>query len=88
MSMKEQCPGIRFGLLPGVPDADGNSTTDPDGVRIGSARILTMSPDGTATAGTLYLHGRRSQFAVRILGATGRVRVLQFHQGTRTWRTR
>ena len=27
-----------------------------------------MSPDGTATAGTLYLHGRRSQFAVRVLG--------------------
>jgi prepilin-type N-terminal cleavage/methylation domain-containing protein len=88
MTLKEQFPGIRFGLLPGVPDADGNSTTDPDGVRIGSARILTMSSDGTATAGTLYLHGRRSQFAVRILGATGRVRVLQFHQGTHTWRTR
>jgi type II secretory pathway pseudopilin PulG len=86
--LRDQFPGIQFGFLPGVPDADGSPTTDPDGVRIGTARLLTMSPDGTATAGTLYLHGRRSQFAVRVLGATGRVRVLQFHQGTRTWRTR
>jgi type II secretory pathway pseudopilin PulG len=86
--LRDQFPGIQFGVLPGVPDADGNPTTDADGVRIGTARILTMSPDGTATAGTLYLHGRRSQFAVRVLGATGRVRVLQFHHGTRTWRTR
>ena len=86
--LSEQFPGIQFGLLTGVPDADGNATTDPDGVRIGTAGILTMSPDGTATAGTLYLHGRRSQFAIRVLGATGRVRVLQFDRGTRRWRTR
>lgn len=86
--LRERFPGIEFGLLAGVPDADGSPAADPDGVRIGTARILTMSPDGTATAGTLYVHGRRSQFAVRVLGATGRVRVLQFHQGTRTWRTR
>ena len=86
--LSEQFPGIQFGLLPGVPDADGNPTADPDGVRIGTARILTMSPDGTATAGTLYLHGRRSQFAIRVLGATARVRVLQFDRGTRLWRTR
>ena len=88
LRLREQFPGIQFGLLPGVPDADGTPTADADGVRIGTARILTMSPDGTATAGTLYVHGRRHQFAVRVLGATGRVRVLHFDQGTRTWRTR
>ena len=58
--LSEQFPGVQFGLLPGVPDADGNSTADPDAVRIGTAHILTMSPDRTATAGTLYLHGQRS----------------------------
>jgi len=88
LRLREQFPGIQFGLLPGVPDADGTPTADADGVRIETARILTMSPDGTATAGTLYLHGRRHQFAVRVLGATGRVRVLHFDQSTRTWRTR
>ena len=53
-----------------------------DGVRIGSSRLLTMSADGTATSGTLYIRGRRGQYAVRVLGATGRTRMLQYWQGT------
>jgi hypothetical protein len=47
-----------------------------------------MTPDGTATAGTLYLHGRRSQFAVRILGTTGRVRVLEYRAEQHQWLAR
>lgn len=80
--------GVRFGLLPGVPDADGSSTTNTDGVRIGSARILTLSPDGTATSGTLYVRGRRAQYAVRILGVTTRTRVMEYERGLATWKTR
>ena len=83
--LSDKFPGVRFELLPGVPDADGNAVSDTDGVRIGSARILTLSPDGTATSGTLYLRGRRDQYAVRILGITGRARVLQYHSGNRSW---
>ena len=83
-----QFPGVSFGLLPGIPDADSQSGTGTDGVHIGSARILTMSPDGSSSSGTLYIHGRRTQYAIRILGATGRTRVLFFHQGKRQWITR
>jgi len=78
-------PNVRFGLAEGLPDADGLRGTGTEGVRIGLARILTMSPDGTATSGTLYLQGRRAQYAVRVLGATGRTRVLQFERGSQTW---
>jgi hypothetical protein len=77
--------GVRFGLLPGLPDVDGDAGGGLDGVRIGSARILTMSPNGTATSGTLYLQGRRAQYAVRVLGATGRTRVLKYDTGAGTW---
>jgi prepilin-type N-terminal cleavage/methylation domain-containing protein len=80
--------GVVFGLMPGVPDADGLQNTGTDGVRIGSARILTTSPDGTATAGTLYIHGKHAQYAIRVLGPTGRVRVMQFQQGDRKWTNR
>jgi len=76
---------VRFGLADSVPDADGLRGTGTDGVRIGSARILTMSPDGTATSGTLYLQGKRAQYAVRVLGATGRTRVLAFDRGRQAW---
>ena len=78
--------GVRIGLMPGVPDADGAlDTANGDGVRIGSARILTLGSNGTATAGTLYLHGRRQQFAVRVLGVTARTRVIRYDAKTRRW---
>ena len=71
--------GVAFGILDGVPDADGQPAGGSDGVRFGVSRILSMNPDGTSSSGTLYLHGRgRTQYAVRVLGVTGRVRVLKF----------
>jgi type II secretory pathway pseudopilin PulG len=81
-------PNVRFALAESLPDADGVRGTGSDGVRIGVARILTMSPDGTATSGTLYLQGRRAQYAERVLGATGRTRVLKYDTGRRAWISR
>jgi hypothetical protein len=80
--------GVRFGLLPGVPDVDGASGDGTEGVRIGTSRILTMSANGTATSGTLYVHGRRAQYAVRVLGATGRTRILKYDTGAGMWISR
>jgi hypothetical protein len=86
--LSDTFPGVRFELAPGIPDADGAEGTGADGVRIGSARILTMGEDGTATSGTLYIRGRRGQYAVRVLGVTGRTRMLQYDPGNRTWLSR
>ena len=84
--VREQFPGVGFGLLANVPDVDGARSASPsDGVRVGTSRLLSMGPDGTATSGTLYLHGRSGQYAVRILGATGRTRLLRYDSGTRQW---
>jgi prepilin-type N-terminal cleavage/methylation domain-containing protein len=78
--------GIEFGILDGVPDADGQPANGADGVRVGVSRLLTLNPDGTSSSGTLYVHGRtRTQYAVRVLGVTGRVRVLRFDHGRRRW---
>lgn len=78
--------GVSFGFHDGVPDADGQAAGGADGVRIGATRLLVMNVDGTATSGTLYLRGRsRSQYAVRILGVTGRVRVLRFDAVRNCW---
>jgi type II secretory pathway pseudopilin PulG len=81
-------PGVVFGLREDVPDVDGNTGDGAprDPLRIGRSRIVTFSPIGTATSGTLYLRGRGApQFAIRVLGVTGRTRVLRFDWGTRTW---
>jgi type II secretory pathway pseudopilin PulG len=84
----EQFPGVRFGLFDGVTEVESTealgSTSDP--IRIGSSNILSFSPIGSATSGTLYLRGRnRQQYAVRVLGVTGRVRVLRFDFPSARW---
>jgi hypothetical protein len=86
--LRDKFPGVHFELMPGVPDADGQSDTGVDGIRIGSSRLLTMGVDGTATSGTLYIRGRRGQYAVRVLGVTGRTRMLQYSAGDRRWLSR
>ena len=80
--------GVSVGLMPGLPDADGVQNTGTDGVRFGAADILTTSPNGTATPGTLYVRGKHAQYAVRVLGATGRVRVMEYRRGDGTWMNR
>ncbi len=86
--LADRFPGVRFELAAGVPDVDGAPGGSEDGVRIGSAQILTMSSDGTATSGTLYIRGRRGQYAVRVMGVTGRTRMLQYQPGNRSWISR
>ena len=77
---------VMFGILDGVPDADGQPANGTDGVRVGASKLLAMNPDGTSSSGTLYVHGRdRAQYAVRVLGVTGRVRVLKFDHVRRRW---
>ena len=82
--LRNHFPGVTFGLRVGVPDLDGGLTST-DGVRIGSTPFLSSAPNGSCTSGTLYLHGRRRQYAIRILGATGRVRLFAFENGARRW---
>ena len=85
--LQDRFAGTALGLLPGVPDLDGATGTS-DGVRIGASAFLSISPNGSCTGGTLYVHGRRSQYAVRILGATGRVRFFRYDTGAARWITR
>jgi type II secretory pathway pseudopilin PulG len=78
-------PGVRFGFLDDVPPI-GEDGSDGDPVKAGASDILTLSPGGTATSATLYLCGStRSQYAVRVLGSTGRTRVLQFNRASSLW---
>ena len=78
--------GVSFGLLAGLPDLDGSRGSE--GVRFGASRILTLSPDGTATPGTLYVHGSRSHTRSGNLGATGRTRVFRYDTGLGRWISR
>jgi type II secretory pathway pseudopilin PulG len=70
-----------------APDGNGLVLAGSDPVRIGSSAFLSFSPLGSATSGTLYLAGRAGAPAcVRVLGPTGRVRVLWFDRASGAWR--
>ncbi|HEY6507496.1 MAG TPA: GspH/FimT family pseudopilin [Vicinamibacterales bacterium] len=64
------------GEFPGVVVAP----LDQDGA------AFSFSPLGTSSSGTLYLSGRDgTRFAVRVVGATGRARVLRYVAATDSW---
>jgi type II secretory pathway pseudopilin PulG len=72
-----------------IVDAVGSGTLSPgdDPLRIGGSALLSFSPLGSATAGTLYVAARRGpQMAIRVFGGTGRVRILTFDAQARQWR--
>ena len=72
-----------------VPAPDGSGTIDAgsDPIRIGNTNLVSFSPLGSSTSGTVYLATRDgSQWCIRLLGATGRVRVLWFDRARGVWR--
>ncbi len=86
----------RWGVAPGFaaslqrlrsPPPDEQWLPDlSDPVRFGARDLLSCSPRGTATPGTLYLSdGRRRQMAVVVAGASARVRVWEYDLGRERW---
>jgi prepilin-type N-terminal cleavage/methylation domain-containing protein len=89
LRLDQQFPGIGFGIYPEVTAID---PTEPlnlnDPIQIGNSTLMSFSPNGSCTAGTLYIRGpRANQFAVRVLGITGRSRILHFDFQEQKWRT-
>jgi hypothetical protein len=85
--LSDQFPGVDFGAIPGLPAVDpGGAAPGSDPLRIGSSDLLSFTALGTATSGSLYIRGARStQYVVRVLGETGRTRILRFDTKTGRW---
>ena len=78
--------GIAFGIQSGVTGIDAGPFNASDPIQIGNTTLLSFSPTGSSTSGTLFIRGLRGhQFAVRVLGATGRTRILEFNFGHGIW---
>lgn len=75
--LSETFPGIRYGSEPtgaGVPFLPG--------LRIGRSKIVSFSPLGSSTTGTLFLSNRYGLvYAVVVFGSTGRVRIARYRGG-------
>ena len=76
--LPELFSGVDFGLS--VEGQSGNP------IQLGGTTLLTFTPAGTATSGTLYVRGRNGvQYAIRVLGATGRTRVQRYDERQHAW---
>lgn len=82
-AMSARCPAVRIARLADVPDVNGVS--GGAAVRFGASAIATFDADGSASSGSLYLTDGRTQIAVTLTPATGRVRLRRWQPATRTW---
>lgn len=80
-------PGVTFGIIAGTRDIDDGRPLEEPAVRLGTGGWLSIGPSGASSSGTIYVRGRtRGQYAVRVLGSTGRVRVLVYDPRRARWR--
>jgi hypothetical protein len=78
--------GVTFGIEPGVTEPESATPIAGSPLRLGGSTALSFGPDGGATSGTVYFRNRTGQqFALRVLGATGRSRALRFDARGRRW---
>lgn len=89
--LEEDYPGVTYAIGEALPSIDASGWLDPgsDPIHVGTHRVLVFTPHGTASGGTVYLRGADgAAYAVRVLGATARTRVLHFDTGTHVWTLR
>jgi type II secretory pathway pseudopilin PulG len=81
-----EAPVMLSDLFPGVEIGLTAQTPGSDPVQLGGSNILSFTPHGTATSGSVYIRGQDgTQWVVRVLGATGRTRVLRFVPASGEW---
>lgn len=87
--LEDHFRSVTLRVVESVPGVDASEVVDAgsDPLRIGRSRLVSFSPLGTCTSGSIFVAGRTSpQAAVRMLGVTGRLRVLWFDRASRSWR--
>lgn len=80
LRLDQQFPYVTFGIYPEVTGfTPGEAFNHSDPIQIGNSTLMSFNPNGSSTAGTLYIRGQRAnQFAVRVLGTTARSRIFHF----------
>jgi type II secretory pathway pseudopilin PulG len=82
---------VGFGFPPGPPPRDPGDPTHrlgrlEDPIRFNDSDIASYGPLGTSTPGSLYVtDGRRELSVVRVLGLTGKVRVMRWDAPADAW---
>ncbi len=78
----------RLAVVTDVPSADGHGMIAEGAapVRFGIAPYVSFSPRGTGPSGSIYVAGPAgAQYAIRVLGTTGRLRLSCFDKARHVW---
>lgn len=74
------------GTYPEAPPGTETLTAADDPVRFGRSDLVSFSPVGSASSGTIYVtDGRRGLYAVVLFGPTARLRVWRYIPEERRW---
>lgn len=74
------------GSIPRIPPRSGTITNPEDPVQFGRSDIVSFSPMGASSSGTLYVtDGRNQLYGIVLFGPTVRVRVWRFDRRTGQW---
>jgi len=77
-------PGAQVAVDGGIPGPEGDPASS-DAVRFGRSNIASFSPAGSGSPGTVFIRSAAVQYAVRVAGATGRLRTLRYDPASRRW---
>jgi hypothetical protein len=72
--------------VPSIPPSRGWITSLADPVRFGTSDIVSFTPLGSASTGTLYVTDRHNLYAIVLFGPTARLRVWRYDEVQRRWR--
>lgn len=74
--------GIRIGLpetpVPQIPPGSGSIASPGDPVKFGNTNLVSFSPSGSVSGGTLYFTDGTRVAAVVVYGPTGRIRLHRY----------
>jgi hypothetical protein len=74
------------GPFPRIPPRPGNIPHLDDPVQFGRSNIVSFSPIGASSSGTLYVtDGRDALYGVLLFGPSSRIRVWRFERSSGEW---
>jgi len=89
--LEDRVESVRLGFpsgsaIPQIPPQSGTIDDLLDPVQFGRSDLVSFTPGGTASSGTLYLtDGRSVLYGVVLYGPTSRVRVWRYDTRRRQW---
>ncbi|ANM28988.1 hypothetical protein ABI59_04300 [Acidobacteria bacterium Mor1] len=89
--LSREVPGARLGFpgpgpYPRVPPSRGSLGNPDDPVRFGGSDLVSFSPRGSGTSGSLYVTSERGAlYALVLHGRTARQRVRRYAEGSGRW---